>query len=106
MANEPKYFLEEFAEKVLTDLGIDNLNDTERSEYLPGIVHNLEIRLGAALLPFVPTNASQEFQELTDSDPTPQEWADFWKKHVPDYEVKAAQALEEFKQESREIFTK
>lgn len=104
MAKEPKYLLEEYAEKVLADLGIANLTPVERKRFLPHIVSNIELRLGDALLPYVPDSAAPEFRTLIEKDASPDEWTTFWKKTVPNYEELVLQVLKEFAMESKEIF--
>ncbi len=104
MATQPKYFLEEYAEKVLEELGIANLTDIERKRFLPHIVSNIELRLGDVLLPYVPDSAAPEFRGLVENDATPDQWMTFWKKHVPDFEAVITRVLKEFAEESKAIF--
>lgn len=100
---QPKYFLEEYAEKVLFDLGIANLTEIERKRFLPNIVTNLELRLGDALLPHVPDSSAPEFRSLMEKEAMPDEWMSFWKKTVPDFELLVTRVLKEFAEESKTI---
>lgn len=100
----PKYFLEEYAEKVLDNLGIAHLTEIERKRFLPQIVTNLELRLGDALLPYVPDSSASEFRNLMEKEAAPDEWMFFWKKNVPDFETVVARVLKEFAEESKAIF--
>lgn len=103
-AQQPKYFLEEYAEKVLVDLGITNLTEIERKRFLPQIITNIELRLGDALLPHVPDTSASEFRSLMEKETAPDEWMSFWKKTVPNFEALVARVLKEFAEESKKIF--
>ncbi len=104
MSTKPKYFLEEFAEDLLTKLGLPNLTETERQHFLPQIITNLELRLGDVLLPQVPDSAAPEFRSLSANDSTPEQWLAFWQKTVPNFQELVAQVLKDFAQESQNIF--
>lgn len=103
MPTQPQYFLEEFAEQMLAQLGLDNLSQVEREQFLPSIVHNLEMRLGDALLPLVSDSAAPAFRALVSSDSTSEQWLDFWHKTVPNFDDVVKRVLVDFAEESKAI---
>lgn len=103
MTKQPHYFLEEFAEKVLSELGLSNLTSVEREQFLPQIVRNLELRLGDALLPLVPDSAAPQFRALAESDSTSEQWMEFWHQTVPEFDDIIKKVLADFAQESKVI---
>lgn len=88
---------------VLTQLGLGDIGDEERKKYLPRLVHQIEYRLGAALLPLVPDSAAPEFEKLLDADADAQTWLDFWKRSLPNFEDEVKKVLANFAKECQTI---
>ncbi len=104
MANsQPVYFLHEYAEKVLTDLGLGEMSQTEKDRYIPQLSHQIEYRLGAALLPLVPNSAAPVFQKLLDAEVSAEEWQKFWQTTVPNFEQVVKTVLHDFAIECEKI---
>ena len=102
-AQTSPYFLEGYAETVLTQLGLDNLSDTERQRYLPQLTHQLEARLGAAILPLIPDSAAPEFRALLAKDTPPAEWNAFWQNTIPDFQNIIERELKQFAEDCKQI---
>lgn len=104
-SSQPVYFLHEYAEKVLADLGLGDMNKEEKERYIPQLTHQIEYRLGAALLPLVPNSAAPEFQKLLEAEATAEDWQNFWRATVPQFETVVASVLQDFAGECKKILS-
>lgn len=97
------FSLEEYALSVLEQLDLADMDKDQRAKYLPRIVHNIEYRLGAALLPLVPDSEAGEFQRLLDTDADAKTWTEFWQRVVPNFKQQVQKVLENFSLECQQI---
>ena len=104
MASPKSIFsLEEYALAVLDQLDLADMDEDQKAKYLPRIVHNIEYRLGAALLPMVPDSEAPEFQRLLDTDADAKTWTEFWQRVVPNFKEHVQKVLQNFSLECQQI---
>lgn len=96
-ATKPQFdFFHDFISQLLAQNGY-NLNDNLQKEFAPQFIAHAEVRIGAALLPLLKPEAADKMQKLLDNKNTvAQDWADFWKENVPNYEEVVKKALQDF----------
>ena len=104
-ANPQFNFLYDYITNILSTCGYDNLSEDSKKEYLPQFVAHAESRIGAALLPKLNESAAKKMVKMIEEEKsTPEEWQDFWKESVPDYEDILKSTLNEFAEELKQIF--
>jgi hypothetical protein len=98
-------FLHDYIMQALSACGYDNLSEELKKEYVPQFVAHAETRIGAALLPSLTESMAKEMAELLKSDKTtPDDWANFWQKNVPNYPEIVKKTLADFAEELKQIF--
>lgn len=105
-ANNPQFdFFHDYIVRLLVQNGF-NLSNNLQKELVPQFVAHAEVRIGAALLPLLKPEAADKMQKLLDNKNTvAQDWVDFWKENVPNYEEVVKKALQDFAVEVKGILT-
>ena len=92
-------FFHEYIVSLLTQNGY-NLNDNLQKEFVPQFVAHAQVRVGAALMPLLKAGAVKNMEQLLEGTKTAAEnWADFWKENVPNYEAVVKKTMQEFAKE-------
>jgi hypothetical protein len=99
----PPSFFEEFILDVLRNANVTMTEDMKK-EYVPQFIAEAEQRLGAALLPLLSEDGQVELISfMKDSSVTTEQWVQFWKKHVVNFEEVVQHTLDAFAQELRAV---
>jgi len=96
-ANPQFDFFHDYIVQLLAQNGYNNLGDDLKKEFVPQFVAHAEVRIGAALLPLLKSEAAGKMRKLlAGKKTTAQDWADFWTENVPNYEEVVKKALQDF----------
>lgn len=103
--NQQFDFLHDYIMQTLSACGYENLSENLKSEYVPQFIAHAETRIGAALLPSLTEAGAKEMAGLLKSEKvTPEDWANFWQKNVPNYPEIVKKTLADFAEEMKQIF--
>ena len=89
----------DFVAGLLKKAGLDKGPRSFRAEYAEKIKAEAQKRLGIVAIRELTPEAVDKFGELAGRGALPGEFAEFFKKNIPDYEKKAADALKKFADE-------
>jgi len=105
MTLQPKYgFLEEYILQVLDQSGLGQLTEENRNKFLPQLVAKAEYNIGLALMPKLSEDDAVVFAEMMgDESIDSQQWQNFWKKAVPDFDQVVQTVLIDFGQQCRSL---
>lgn len=105
---QPSYsFLEDFIMQVLEQSGLGELTEDNRQKYLPQLVAQAEYQIGLALMPKLNEEQAEEMGELMEAgDVTPEQWQNFWRLSVPDYDQVVQKVMEDFGKQCQQILKK
>ena len=97
-------FVQQRVLEMLKGEGYDQLSEDDQKAYLVQFTAEAERRLGLALLPHLTDQAATELEKVTNQDPTPDQWYDFWNKNIPNFVELVNKTLEDFGKEITAAF--
>ena len=81
-----------------------NLTDEQKKMYIPQLLAQVELRLGADLLPKLSATHKEQFAALANNQNTsPEQWKGFWHAAVPTFEEDVKTVLMKFAERVRQI---
>lgn len=96
-------FLRQFIEQMLDELGLGDLNEKEKNQYLPQLTRQLQERIGIVLLPKLSDSDLERFSRLTDKTASRDEWQLFWTTALPNFAEEMKAILTDFTTEVKAI---
>ncbi|MFA4826684.1 MAG: DUF5663 domain-containing protein [Candidatus Shapirobacteria bacterium] len=91
-----KNSLEEFAEKLLVEKGVGEMDAEIRQQMKKDLVDRLEDRINATILEKMPPEKLEEFEKLVDA-PSQEEMTKFCAENIPDLDQMIAAELVSFR---------
>ncbi|HOX60592.1 MAG TPA: hypothetical protein PLV72_01135 [Candidatus Magasanikbacteria bacterium] len=84
----PKFdFLSAYVEKVLHDIGFIGLSEENKKMFLPQFVAQVQVRIGAAVMPLLDESAGSELDRLMNKEGVSEaDWLKFWQTNVPNFQ--------------------
>jgi hypothetical protein len=96
-------FLKMYIEKILDDAGFDKMTEETRAQYVPQFMAEAQRRVGLALMPHLDSDATDDLEKILKNDQLSSGvMQEFWKKHVPDFEVILQKTLADFSVELKQ----
>lgn len=96
-------FLIEYVLALLEENKID-LTEEQKKIYVPQILAQVEMRLGAKLLPQLDAKQTDKFVKLSNNEnTTPDEWKNFWYESVPSFDADVKDILVEFAEKTKQL---
>lgn len=97
-------FLTTYILGLLDHLNLGDMTEEQRQAYIPRLIHEVEFRLGEKFVSQLDPKYGDEFAALLErEDAKPEEWGNFWKKSIPNFEEQVQEALAAFAEECEEI---
>mgnify|MGYP001559283188 CR=1 FL=1 len=96
-------FLIEYVLALLEENKIE-LSEEQKKIYVPQILAQVEMRLGAKLLPKLDGKQTDRFVKLSNNEgASPEEWKAFWHESVPTFEEDVKNILTEFAEKTKQL---
>jgi len=93
--------LQKYVKQIVEQAGLGGLPESFQRDYMEKLSVEAQRRLGIMALAEIDEQGLKEFDKLTSGakQPTTKELLDFLNAHIPDFEKKAAVALQKFAEE-------
>ena len=106
MADANFDFLASFIHQLLDDAGFAEMSEEVRKQFVPQFTMEAERRLGLALLPLLKDKQMEELMKITnDKKSTPETYAAFWQKAVPDFQDVVDKTMQGFAAEFKKTLS-
>jgi hypothetical protein len=96
-------FLNDFIEDMFAGVGMSNLSEETKNQFIPQFTAEAQRRIGLAVLPALSEQAAEQLALLIKSDDiTPDGLRAFWETEVPEFQGVVEGTLREFATEFKE----